>query len=38
VVPAWLLIGVLVLLAVAAGVGGLVIATRRRSAVAADRA
>jgi hypothetical protein len=38
VMPSWLLIGVLVLLAVAAGAGGLVIATRRRSAVAADRA
>lgn len=37
IVPVWLLIATLVLLAVAAGIGGRVIAIRRRSPVAADR-
>jgi hypothetical protein len=37
VVPVWLLIATLVLLAAAAGIGGRVIATRRRSPVAANR-
>jgi hypothetical protein len=38
VMPAWLLIAGLVLLAAAAGIGGRIVATRRRSTVAPDRA
>jgi len=38
VMPAWLLIAALVLLAAAAGIAGRIVATRRRSAVAPDRA
>jgi hypothetical protein len=36
--PAWLLIAALVLLAAAAGIAGRIVATRRRSTVAPDRA
>ena len=38
VMPAWVLIAALVLLAAAAGIAGRIVATRRRSTVAPDRA